>query len=158
MRLSTLRVYRDNNTAVSLCMIFVCPASTCSAATGPESVSQLLEPAISGIQKRKRRCQLAATYLAARVTHRCTTPTCTMSLGTSRNRAIRRCNKAIHSKHFVTEKRSEKGVSCSHLPCAILQRYHTLLSVNGANVTSRSVDNYCQAWPSLSHTHLSIVN
>ena len=30
-------------------MIFVCPASTSSAATGPESVSQLLEPAISGI-------------------------------------------------------------------------------------------------------------
>ena len=66
MRLSTLRVYRDNNTAVSLCMIFVCPASTCSAATGPESVSQLLEPAISGI--RKRRCQLAATHGPAQPT------------------------------------------------------------------------------------------
>ena len=51
-----------------------------------------------------------------------------------------------------------KSVDCSHLPCAILQRYHTLLSVIGANVTSRSVDNYCQAWPSLSHTRLSIVN
>jgi len=73
MRLSTLHVYRDNNTAVSLCMIFVCAASTSSAATGPESVSQLLEPAISGNQKRKRRCQPAATYLAARLTRRCTT-------------------------------------------------------------------------------------
>ena len=31
-------------------------------------------------------------------------------------------------------------------------------SLFGANVTSRSVDNYCQAWPSLSHTHLSIIN
>ena len=31
-------------------------------------------------------------------------------------------------------------------------------SLFGANVTSRSVDSYCQAWPSLSHTHLSIIN
>jgi len=39
-----------------------------SAATGPESVSQLCEPAISGIQKRKRRCQLAATHGPAQPT------------------------------------------------------------------------------------------
>jgi len=39
-----------------------------NAATGPESVSQLLEPAISGIQKRKRRCQLAATHGPAQPT------------------------------------------------------------------------------------------
>ena len=66
-----------------------------SAATGPESVSQLLEPAISGITAvvsadsavRNAAVSLPAakTYLAARLTRRCTTPTCTMSLGTSRN-------------------------------------------------------------------------
>jgi len=44
-----------------------------------------------------------ATYLAAQLTHRCTTST----MGTSRNRATRRYYKAIHSKHFITGKRSD---------------------------------------------------
>ena len=49
-RLSTLYVYRDNNTVASLCMVVVCAAhALASAATGPESESQMFEPAISGI-------------------------------------------------------------------------------------------------------------
>ena len=54
----------------------------------------------------------AATHWLLSQLARCTL-TCTMILGTSRNCAIRRYNKSIHSKHFITEKRSEKSVSCS---------------------------------------------
>ena len=97
------------------------PASAAIISTS----SNLCEPAISGITAVvsaqtllsamrqslwacKRRCQPAATYRPLGQLVRCTTPTRTMILGTSRNCVIRRYNKPIHSKHFITEKRSGK--------------------------------------------------
>jgi len=55
-----------------------------------------------------RQCRLAVAFccclgLAAQITHRCTTST----MSTSENCATRRYYKAIHSKHFITGKRSE---------------------------------------------------
>ena len=93
-----------------------------ASAAGSTS-SNLCEPAISGITvvsaqtllsaMRQSLCQQqtplpAATHWPLSQLARYTTPTCTMTLGTGRNRAIRCDNKSIHSKHFITEKRSEK--------------------------------------------------
>ena len=114
--------------------------------------SNLCEPAISGItavvsaqtllsamrQSRracKRRCQPAATHWPLSQLARCTTPTCTMILGTSRNCVIRRYNKSIHSKHFITEKRSEK-VSAAAI-CRVQHCDVTTLCSAWSELTSR---------------------
>ena len=127
MRLSTLHVYRDNNTAVSLCMIFVCPrkhmqrcnwtrisepAAWASYFWHPETQTPL--PASSNSRACSANSSLHHSYVYHEFGHQS---------------KLWRYNTSIHSKHFITKKRSEKGVGCSHLPCAILQRYHTPPSV-----------------------------
>ena len=52
MRLSTLHVYRENNTVASLCKVFVCAAHVLTSAAIISTSRNLCEPTISGIQKR----------------------------------------------------------------------------------------------------------
>ena len=80
-------------------------------------ISKLCEPAISGItavvsaDSAVRNAAVSselANAAASQQPHWPLSQLVLVILGTSRNCVIRRYNKSIHSKHFITEKRSEK--------------------------------------------------